>query len=531
MNINPINSYTGINNKSCRNKSNPAFKHAIFEGELKEIFATPKQALIFMDTFKRIQKIPLNLKEILDYNKRTGIYKMILDEFFKFIGEDAVKDFPVTLKPEPIYQGDDLLAYDTILYGTFPVNGDNYTPCGGDKNYVANYPIASSFNDCHYKTERFLTGKEYNRYYNGGVNAPYDPEIYLCNVKEALSGALFKRFSNIYDSIVNRNKEMDKTTEDSVWKTLQSVITADEPLFEEEDAPDIDDVGILTSAYNILNITSKQSYSAEYIIKSLFKNVGINVENNNSYSARIKGQKNIGSLIRKMLSCAQSGKSLMALRRNKSNEVLESVYDIYGVRFKAQSQREINKFYNEFVNFIKSGVIKPTHIMNYHASFTEPIFSDKQIQELKALTEKLGLKTEFHDARRESGFTCTNIRTKVVIENGKEQPVEIQVCNRDIAFLIDILHVAYDVLEGKNVLSQYDSEKKAIIKPLVDALTIIKNDEVLREKFSRYTAICYSVARDESREFPDISEYDLPEIVSVEKMAEVYEQLNNIVYA
>lgn len=538
MNINPINNFIGRNDNTNAvnyNKKNPAFKHATFDGELREIFATPKHALRFMNAFEKYKTTPLNLLKILDYDRRTGIYKMIIDEFLSYIkkkyGEGAVYDFPVTVKPKPVYYDDELWAYDTELYATFPVKGENYIPCNEGNNYISNYPFTSSYNGGHMHIDRFYTGKIHKHTYNDHVDCDFDPELHLCDIEAALDNALYKRFSDIYDVIVNKGKELPQEALDAVWNGLQSAITSDTPIFTEEGNTVITDTQFLTSAYEILNITNQQSYSTEFIIKSLFKKVGIDMEDKNCLSLRIKGQSNIGSIINKLLNGTRRSEALRrAIKCEKEQEVMETVYDMYGVRFKAKTPAEIDKFYGEFVNFIKSGTIIPTHIVNYHYTYSEPFFSKKQINELTKLTNELRLNTEFSDVCPESGYTGVNIRTKVVLEKGKEQPVEIQVCNQDTAFLIDILHYAYDVFSGKNLILQYDNKKRQILKPLVKELTHIKNDTTLRQRYNRYTGICYSIAREYSRNFPDISEWELPEIVSCQRAAEITEQLNDIKY-
>lgn len=539
MNITPVNNFIGINdNKNCSNKNNPAFRHAVFEGELKDIFTTTKLARPFVNVIERIKTIPINLIEILQYNKATGARKMLLDEFFEFIGINEVNDYTVILKPKPIYdEKGQLIAYDLTFNGTIPVEPEKYKLGAGEENFYKDHEIPPFYFSSEYE---FDTGKTYVANDRHHYRKPVYLRVFNGSIKEKLCFELSKCFANIcqsenihqsenvHKSPVSKQADIKPSTEDNLFQSLQTLITSDRPLFETEEGTGLRDIHLFESAFDLLQTTRKHRNATELIICNLFRDAGINPER---CQTRIKGEDDLGSLISKMLKCAKTYPFLNELIRFRKPEwALERIYDIFGVRFAANSEQELNNFYNTFVNYVKAGVIVPTEVINYHAIGTEPFFSDKQINDLKQLTEQRHLATSFHDKTLETGYTSVNIHTEVI--NGRmKQPVEIQISNQATTSLVKILHDAYNMfVNKKSLISKYDGEKQKIYKPLEDALITIKDNELLREKFNQYTHKCYSIARYGSTDFPNATEYGLPEIVSIHEMAKIYEQLNDVTH-
>ena len=86
-------------------KSSANFGHVIYDYKLSSVFASPTYAEPFVQAVRKLQKIPINLKEILDYENLSVLKKTICDEYFSLIGESEVLNHTVRLKPVFEYSG------------------------------------------------------------------------------------------------------------------------------------------------------------------------------------------------------------------------------------------------------------------------------------------------------------------------------------------------------------------------------------------------------------------------------------------
>ena len=82
MKINNISAYNNKNYNITGNKktdNNINFGQVVFDYKLSKIFTSPTLAEPYVAAIKKLQEIPINLKEILDYKNLSGLKKEIVD--------------------------------------------------------------------------------------------------------------------------------------------------------------------------------------------------------------------------------------------------------------------------------------------------------------------------------------------------------------------------------------------------------------------------------------------------------------------
>lgn len=518
MNITPVKACINTNINVKADKSYPSFRSVVCHSDLHQVFATPELAKQFATGLNKLQHIQLNLKEILHYDKCVGLYKMILEDFFNFIGKKEVEDYTAELKIERDTQGG---YYKTVLYGASAVGKDDNTSSDKDNRFSH----CSKLDDVGYD----YTGDFYDTGIDlcSTIGLPNINELkwmlYCCLSRgiQDICAAIECNMYNIYDT-------SKLTIKEAIYRKIQKLSAQGDDMCSEIKSSEISDIRILKNAYRAYDATVYRVPAAEYMIKRLFKSIGIDCENTKCYSERVKGEDNIFSLTHKISKCMEVNELLQnAVRAGNYREVIGQIYDIYGTRIEVTSEAEISRFYNEFIKYVKAGYIVPVHVNNYHGNGIEPFFSKEQMNNMETVTKSLGLDTKCCDIPHENGFTCVNIRTNIIIAEDTLLPVEFQIRTRDVGNIINAFHYAYDVLNGKDILSQYDDEKQKILKPLINKLLVIKNNQNLKSIYNKYSTECYSVARNGGMNFPSATEYGLPEEISYSNLLKMQKLLNN----
>ena len=118
--INPSN-YSNMPSKT------PAFGHAKLDGKLWYCFKTPELAKPFIEDFKQLNNIKLNLKELTDFEQLPEASKKVMKDFFDAIGEKEAEDYTVGVHISPEYTTNGQFWYKTIynfrtyLKGIIPI--------------------------------------------------------------------------------------------------------------------------------------------------------------------------------------------------------------------------------------------------------------------------------------------------------------------------------------------------------------------------------------------------------------------------
>lgn len=547
MNINKItisnNTNHNVTGSKNQNKGNINFGYVIYDYQLSKVFASPTFAEPFVNAIRKLQNIPLNLREIINYEHLSPLKKAICDEYFHLIGESEVLDHTVRLKPVFEYC-DGCEKYPmrsgVKLYATLPAWRSDYYDVARDGLRLDKDP-QFGFID---KDQRIVFDGPYDHRL---IDEPTGFEIYpagkiwchndagaclptIDGLKEMLRITLTTRIDDICKSmercdLTKLKTNMEKARQDAFDK-MQTLVSGELRVAKQvtPDSDKIDDVRLIAASYKILEDAEKKNSTIDYMIRQIFSIAGINLLDRDIYSYRVKGENNLNSILNRLLTKMRILPSLKKnLAENDFVSAKDHCYDIFGAKINAKSDEEIEHVYNELLKAIHSGLIWPIQVINYHGRWIKPIFTEKQMREMELMVKDRGMTTKFTDKEHPSGsgYTSVNIRARIAGE-----PVELQIRTRAIDLVAKYFHYSYDVFSGKDVLSSYSPEKQKILKPLVDELLKIKSNKELKTKYNKYTSKCYAVARENRTDFPAVEEFGLPQIVSVENTLKIIELLD-----
>ena len=533
-----------VKNRNCIN-----FGHVIYDYKLCDVFTSPKLAEPFVVAIKKLQEVPINLKEILDYKNLKGLQKEVVDNYFSLLDENEITNHTIRLKPifeysngcdkYPMYSGVKLFAklpawsdgyYDPAIKG-IKLDKDSmfdddayFAVIDGKERIVYEGPTYNYRVSCE-------NPKWYEYYPAGKIWCSNDAGAYL-PTKEGMLAMLkinlTKRIENICKSFEDYDaQKLRANTEKAKQETFdyfQALISGDKETLNCKSGK-FDDMRIITASYDVLENAEKKNGTVEYIIKRILSKAGVDITDKDTYSYRIKGENNIYSIFQRLLTRTNILPRLSyEIKENNISSVKKYCYDIFGARVNADSDEEIGRVYNELLEAIVSGTIKPTQVINYHGKGIKPIFSDEQMHKMSLITSLKGYKTKFIDKEHPSGtgYTSVNIRADIINE-----PIELQIRTKPVDLIARLFHISYDILLGKDILSTYSPEEQKILEPLVDALLEIKDNKSLKERFNLYTSKCYAIARENSSNFPKTEDYGLSHTVSIENLMKISEKLNN----
>jgi len=251
-------------------------------------------------------------------------------------------------------------------------------------------------------------------------------------------------------------------------------------------------------------------------------------------TTRIKGDTGIASLENKISREIQSEAQealRKALKTGNIEVAFSRIYDIFGARFLAKNQAEINKVFKALCSAIENGEFKPEYIFNYAGNGIQPYFTKEQMLELQALCrekgyEIKGTKPALGISITEDGYTSAHVNGTIkVIKDGLKKPVpvptEIQIRTENIEEISNAMHIPYDVWNGKDILSGLSAEKRKTLEPIVEEYKSISNRKL---DFYKYQT-AYIKYKMQGGMSPKPQDYGLPESVAFEKIIELKKQL------
>ena len=255
-------------------------------------------------------------------------------------------------------------------------------------------------------------------------------------------------------------------------------------------------------------------------------------------TARIKGDYGIASLENKIsreMQRPHQGALVEAINKGDADKAMERIFDLFGTRFLAKDQTEIDKVYKAVYSAIENGELRPEMIANYAGRGIKPYFTKKQLLELAALGEKMGYmnveytKTPSRIDITKDGYTSAHVSGKInVIKNGLKKPVplptEIQIRTENIQEISEAIHIPYDIWNGKNILQDKSQIEQELLSPIVQAFQDIKAKNLI-DKFYKYQTDCIRITKEGGKTLPKPQEYGLPESVSIEKIIELKKKL------
>lgn len=539
MKINNISAYNNKNYNITGNKktdNNINFGQVVFDYKLSKIFTSPTLAEPYVAAIKKLQEIPINLKEILDYKNLSGLKKEIVDEIFGLMGEGEVLNHTVWLKPvfeylngsekHPIRSG-------IKLFSTLPAwINDSYKPVRDGIKLEKKSQIG--FID---KDKRVITDER--PYYSGITEEASGYEIYpsgkitfsedvgaclptMDGIKDMLRLSLSRRIDDICEEFkyhdIKSLKDNTEKAKQEAFNYMQTLIS-ENALAESSELSEAERLRLMSASYGILEDAEKKHNSVDYIIRRMLTRAGVNVSDSNVYAYRVKGERNIHSIFKRLLNKIKILPSLQKdLDESNFASAKNQCYDIFGAKVNAKSDEELERIYSELLESIKSGTIKPTQVINYHGKGIKPIFSYEQMHKMLMITEEKGLDTKFTNKEHnsKSGYTSVHIRAYIA-----DEPVELQIRTKMVDTIAQYLHLSYDLFQGKDVLSSYTPGQQKVLKPVINELLKIKNNKELRTKYNQYTQKCYAAARGNISDFPTVEEFGLPQAVSIENMARI----------
>lgn len=227
-----------------------------------------------------------------------------------------------------------------------------------------------------------------------------------------------------------------------------------------------------------------------------------------------------------------------AVKTNNGNVAIEHIPDMFGGRFLPDTPEEMNNVYSAICDAIKAGVFIPTEIENICGEGIDPYLSEAQMRELDDLCTSVGQEGAVAGIDepgcrtiRLSGYTSVHVNgfIKAVDAKGNVQliPVEIQVRSEDVQNILEIDHIPYDVINGKNITDGKHPESVELLQPLVDEFTRISQNETDLMNWYKYKTARTRAAK-EHTPIPLPSDYNLPDIVSYDNIMRIDKMVHDI---
>lgn len=290
----------------------------------------------------------------------------------------------------------------------------------------------------------------------------------------------------------------------------------------------------------ITSVTPEQvkSMASNIYNKAILLRNGINEWKNKNFiqnglysekdiSVRIKGDNSLVSLENKILRemvVEHQGELLQAIQKGNVDVAYNHIYDLCGTRICFKLEEEVETLIDIFSEMIKKQEFEPQYIANYSGPEISPILTKDQMQAFVSLCKSYGYNVIESTAIYDSGYTGLHANgiLKHIIPANLFIPIEIQVRPKAINELLDVIHIAYDVFNGKDPLKMLKGEELKRMEIFVKGFEEI-NKIGLKEKYYKYQ-VDFIKASLENSPLPAINnpKYGLKgfEYLSLEKILE-----------
>ena len=202
----------------------------------------------------------------------------------------------------------------------------------------------------------------------------------------------------------------------------------------------------------------------------------------NNISMRIKGDSNLSSLENKILREMVNEHQailLKAIQEGDYNAAYDRIFDLCGTRICFNVEKELATILNILGDMVKNRDFAPEYIANIYGTGIKPILSEQQFSNFVSLCTKEGYPNIISGNRiDESGYTGFHANGKLnnLQPENSSIPIEIQIRPRAINEILDIIHIAYDVFNNKEILEGISGEEYNRLKVFVDGFKDLKEN-------------------------------------------------------
>lgn len=207
-------------------------------------------------------------------------------------------------------------------------------------------------------------------------------------------------------------------------------------------------------------------------------------------SVRIKGDNSLVSLENKILRelvMEHQEELLKAIQSENVDIAYNHIYDLCGTRICFSLEEEVEILIDIFSEMVKKQDFEPQYIANYRGPGISPILTEEQMQTFINLCNSYGYNVIESRAIYDSGYTGLHANgiLKHITPSNASIPIEIQVRPKAINELLDAIHIAYDVFNGKDPLKMLKVEEYNRMKVFVKGFEKI-NTKGLKDTYYKY---------------------------------------------